>query len=288
MIHVIIAVHNRLNLTLNCLNSLRRQKKSEKLNIIVIDDGSTDGTSQYLKKNYPSITILKGNGFLFSAGCFQLGIEYILKISKSNDWVLLVSNDSELSPNAISELVHLSKSKNRKILAGALAVSLKDKKTIIRSGTIVQSWFFNKTKHIYEDLRIDQINNRDSIKVDFIPGRCLLHPIEMFEQVGNYDSETFKHYGNDEEFAIRAKKNGYLSYLCPLSLTYVMPNKEIVTAKLSIKFFFHTFFSERSSVNVVDKFKLTMKIVPLYAKVSFFFIAVVKSLYYFLKNISRK
>jgi GT2 family glycosyltransferase len=284
MIHVIVAVYNRLQLTINCISFLRQQQNFEDLNIIVVDDGSTDGTSEYLKKECPDIKILNGTGSLFSAGCFHLGIEYVKKISNPGDWVLLVSNDSEISSNTILELVNVSNSKNRMALTGALAVNLDDKKTIIRSGTVVESWFLNKTKHIYENLKLDQITNKNPVEVDFLPGRCILHPIEMFIAVGNYDAKRFKHYGNDEEFSVRAKKFGYPSLLCPSSIIYVKSNEEIVTPKISIKYFFHTFFSMKSSVNIIDKFKLTIKIVPLYAKISFFIIGVLKSLYFFFKR----
>ena len=284
MIHIIVAVHNRLKLTVNCLNSLYKQENYNDLNIIIIDDGSTDGTSEYLKKNFPEVKILNGTGSLFSAGCFHLGIEYILKNSNPKDWVLLVSNDSEVSPNAIKEMVKISESKKREILIGALTVNLDDKQTIIRSGTIVKSWFLNKTKHVFDGDKLDNINNTETIEVDFLPGRCLLHPIEIFDVVGNYDYKRFKHYGNDEEFSIRAKKFGYKSFLCPSSITYVKPNDEIIPAKISINFFLHTFFSTRSSSNLIDKFKLSFIVVPWHAKITYFLIGVLKSLYSFLKR----
>ncbi len=284
MIHVIVAVYNRLNLTINCLNSLRKQNNYGNLNIIVVDDCSEDGTEEYLKKNFPEVKILKGTGSLFSAGCFHLGIEYILKIGKANDWILLVSNDSEVSPNAISELVKFSEIKNRKILVGALTVNLEDRETIIRSGTVVRSWFFNKTNHILEGSKLKKNPDKNLIKVDFLPGRCLLHPIEMFGVVGNYDAKRFKHYGNDEEFSIRARKFGYPSYLCLTGITYVKHNEEIIPAKMSINYFFHTFFSDRSSSNIIDKFKLSFMVVPWYAKITYFLIGVLKSLYLFFKR----
>ena len=283
MIHVVVAVYNRLNLTINCLNRLSLQKNFDDLNLIVVDDGSTDGTTEYIKKNFKNITILKGDGNLFSAGCFHLAIEYILKIGRPDDWILLVSNDSEISENAIVELKKCSENKNRKILSGALAVKLKDRNTVIRSGTIVKSWFFNKTNHVFEGMKLDQITSKDPVKVDFLPGRCLLHPIEMFKKVGNYDSKNFSHYGNDEEFSIRAKKFGYPSFICLSSITYVRENEEITPKDLSLKYLFHTLFDKRSSSNIIDKFKLTIRIVPYYAKASYFIVGILKSIYSYLK-----
>ena len=50
MIHVVIPVFNRLELTKKCIASIKKQKNCEKIKIIVVDDGSTDGTSKFLKK----------------------------------------------------------------------------------------------------------------------------------------------------------------------------------------------------------------------------------------------
>ena len=60
MIHVLIPVFNRLNLTIKCIKSLKKQNNYKFLNIIVIDDNSTDGTSVCLKKKFFDLTILKG------------------------------------------------------------------------------------------------------------------------------------------------------------------------------------------------------------------------------------
>ena len=51
MIHLIIPVYNRLNYTKNCLSSIHKQINFNELNIIIVDDGSTDGTNDYIKKN---------------------------------------------------------------------------------------------------------------------------------------------------------------------------------------------------------------------------------------------
>lgn len=287
MINIIIPVYNRINLTLKCIDSICKQKIFDELNIFIVDDGSTDNTSEIINQRYPFIKIIKGTGNLFSAGCFQLAISIVLKKCNLNDWILLISNDSELAPDTIIQLVNFAKLKKRKVLAGAMAINLEDRQTIIRSGAIVYSWFFNILKHIYDRKKVNELANLEPRKVDFIPGRCLLHPVEMFNVVGNYNSKKFKHYGNDEEFSMRAKKNGFDSYIVPKSLIYVMPNRNIVKVKLSLQYFFFIFFNEKSSVNIVDKLKITLAIVPFYAKLTFFLIGIIKTFYFFFKSILR-
>ena len=279
MIHVVIPVHNRLKFTKTCLTSLRNQKKITNLNIIVIDDGSSDGTFDYLKKNFPDITILKSDGSLFWCGAVNFGINYVLKIAEENDWILLVNNDAELKSDALYHLIKSSKKKNRKAITGSLTLSSKDKQTVIKSGTIIRSWFFNITEHIFKDYKYNHLSNLEPKEVDLITGRCLLHPIEIFKKVGNYDSITFNHYGGDDEFSIRAKRYGYSVLLCPLSVVFLVEDKKISPKKFTISNFLYSLFNIKSSSNIINKFRLTKKIVPFYAKPSFFFIGVMKSIY---------
>ena len=110
MIHVIIPVFNRLNYTIKCLYSLKNQKNYGDLKIIIVDDGSTDGTSQYLENNFPEITVLDGSGFLFWGGAVSLGVEYVIKNSNPKDWVLLVNNEC-LSRDAIENLIEIAENR---------------------------------------------------------------------------------------------------------------------------------------------------------------------------------
>ena len=280
MINVIIPVHNRLKLTIKCINSLKEQYNFSNLKIIVVDDASTDNTFQYLKENFKNIIILKGSGSLFWGGAVNYGIEYVLKNSETNDWILLVNNDVELSVDTIKKLIEVSESKNRKAIVGALTVCSLDKQTIIKSGTIVKSWFLNITKHIFKGKKIMNLKLKNYEKVDLLTGRCLLHPIEIFRRAGNYNSQKFIHYGGDDEFSMRIKKYGYSSLLCTSTIVFLEPNFE----KKKITFF-ENFFGIRSSSNIINKFKFTLEVVPIYAKLSFFLISIIKSLFIYLKKI---
>ena len=146
MIHVIIPVHNRFDYTRSCIESLLKQITPEKLNIIVVNDGSTDNTKSYIENHYPQIKLLQGNGNLFWGGAVNFGINYARKISKKNDWVLLVNNDVEFAPNAISELIKVINNNGRRVIAGSLSLDYIDKSTVIKSYNC-ESWFLNKTKH---------------------------------------------------------------------------------------------------------------------------------------------
>jgi len=285
MIHVIIPVHNRLKKTITCLKSLEKQNIYKNLRIIIVNDGSNDGTKEHITKNFPQVNIINGDGSLFWGGAIKLGIEYVLKKKKAGDWILILNNDVELTPATIAQLISISENNKRKSLVIPLTLNAKNRSTVIKSGTIVKSWLFNITKHVFIGMKNEEITNKQPIIVDILTGRCVLHPIEMFKLTGNYDAINFKHYGCDDEFSIRVKKYGYSILLCPSTIIFLTENEQVTKyKKINFQNFFHTFFSVKSSSNIINKFKFTIKVVPKYAKLSFFLIAILKSFYIFFKK----
>ena len=61
MLHIVIPVFNRLSFTLACLDSLREQTDQD-FKVVIVDDGSTDGTAATLAKDYPEVKVLLAPG----------------------------------------------------------------------------------------------------------------------------------------------------------------------------------------------------------------------------------
>ena len=246
------------------------QKNCGKIKIVIIDDGSSDGTRDYIERNFPNIVVLYGDGSLFWGGAINYGVEYVKKNSKNyNDWLLIINNDAILSPNTIFELVESAKQKSSSCLVGALSVNLKDKKTILKSGTIVESWLLNKTRHIYDGLNLKELPKKEKmIKVDFLTGRCLLHPMSIFNKLDNYDSKNFPHYGADDEFSIRAINFGFDCYVCLSSIVFLDISDNQQYPLIFKRLYFILF--DKNPVNIINK-TINLMIVPLYAKISFYY-----------------
>ena len=130
MIYIIIPVHNRINNTIKCLNSIYEQEY-DNIQIIIIDDGSTDGTKQIIEDKYSEVTVLNGTGSLFWTGAVHYGVNYILSLAgKKDDWVLLINNDVVITEGVIDKLIAFSENKNRNVIVNALSVDLNDKNKI--------------------------------------------------------------------------------------------------------------------------------------------------------------
>ena len=120
--HVVIPVFNRLSMTLGCLESLSVQT-DKMMNVVLVDDGSTDDTSEVVLKRFPEVHILEGNGDLWWTGAINLGIRHVLSSAAPGDYVVLVNNDTYFEsdfitrcrktaqryPNALIGSAHLAK-----------------------------------------------------------------------------------------------------------------------------------------------------------------------------------
>ena len=92
---VLITCHNRLEKTKECLKSIYFQKKIEQydVKVFLVDDGSTDGTPEYIKENFPEIILIQGDGNLYWGGGMYLAWEEALKYKKNFDYFLWVNDD---------------------------------------------------------------------------------------------------------------------------------------------------------------------------------------------------
>lgn len=72
-VYALMPVFNRLSMTKTAINCLRLQEFDDKLMIIVVDDGSTDGTQEYLDTQ-SDIVVLQGDGTLWWGGGYRLRI----------------------------------------------------------------------------------------------------------------------------------------------------------------------------------------------------------------------
>lgn len=208
-IFICIPVFNRLPFTINCINSLLNQTY-QNFHIIICDDGSKDGTSEYLSTNFPSITLLYGNGDLWWAGGTNKCIEYALTVCRSGDFIFTMNNDSYIYPNLLRDLIYESQ-RNPKAILGCVNVTNSDLNLIEPSAFKEQNTFFfpkllraiNKWNENLDNIKFDFDN------VDSLSGKGCLILIDVFKEIGLYNSKKLPHYYADTEFTYRAKKKGF-------------------------------------------------------------------------------
>jgi GT2 family glycosyltransferase len=211
-IAVLLTCFNRRELTLRCLEQLAAQQAAipRTLHVILVDDGSCDGTGDAVRKAFPAVQVLEGSGQLYWVGGMRLAFGEALK--GSFDFVLFLNDDTILSPNAIDVLLVTAYGLEEKGITAIIAGSTCDAATGQRTygGELqVKSWFARSSR----SLPLDPLPNQ-SRRCDTMNANCTLIPSRIFKTLGNFDA-VFTHRFADTDYGFRALKAGFYVYIAP-------------------------------------------------------------------------
>jgi GT2 family glycosyltransferase len=200
---IIIPVHNRINHTIKCLDSLK-DINYKNFKIIVVDDGSTDGTSAIIKNNYPNVVIFNGDGNLWWSGAMNIGVEYCRK--QNYDFILCLNNDNVVSKDFLDGLIYVN-SKYINSIVGSFVYFI-DKPNLIRfAGGKINWWTGHVSDTFYKEE--DNDNIPETFETDWLGGMGVLVPINAFSKTGYFDEKWFPHYSGDQDFWLRARNEGF-------------------------------------------------------------------------------
>ncbi len=245
MIYIVIPVFNRINFTRDCLNSLQKQT-NKNFTTIVVDDGSTDGTSEIIKKQYPEVVLLQGDGNLFWTASVNLGIEYALQ--KDAVHVMTLNNDVIAPEDYIENMYKWIKKKPEAVL-GSLEIDANSKKIIFGGQRI------NWIKSSYQSL-LDILPEKDwhgIHAVTHLPGRGLLIPSKVFKKIGLFDQKIFPHYMADYDFTHKLLRHGFEMYCNFDAKLYTYPQESgdsMIRQKKSLKNYYNHLFSIKGGGNL--------------------------------------
>jgi GT2 family glycosyltransferase len=201
---IVIPVHNKRQLTLKCLESLERQT-IKGARIIVVDDGSTDGTAKAIRTKFPCVTILRGNGNLWWSASMNLGVKCALELDTA--YIISLNNDLEVAEDYIEKMIYWAQQKPSAIL-GSYAFDIKTGLPVYGGERII----WQKMKYV-SLLDVLPPENRTGIhEVTHFPGRGLWIPAEVFKSIGLFDAKWLPHYSADYDFTFRARENGFELY----------------------------------------------------------------------------
>ena len=258
-IYIVIPVHNRLEATRECLESLRYQTY-KRFKIVLIDDGSTDGTSEFVKENYPDVTVLTGDGNLWWTGATNLGVRHALELCRPDDYVLTLNNDTVLPEDYLETMMSLAR-RAPNALIGSIARDYRRRDICVDEGVAIR-WFSAK----FIKLKPPSDNKSDSFyPVSALPGRGTLIPVSVFRDVGLYDDQNFPHYTADYDFSLRAAKAGYDLLLHPKCYLYSrtdLTGISNVHNRVSFRVWLKSFNSVKSPNNLKIRFRFGLRHAP--------------------------
>ena len=203
MIYVIIPVFNRIEKTKSIISCLREQTAKDFFHTIIIDDGSTDGTSEWLIKQN-DIKTIKGTGNLLWGGAINLGFNYLERIATSKDWVVLINNDVIIEKDYINNIFKLAK-KHYPAAIGSAIKNYSETPEINSVNLKIDTWNLK----IYDEIKNKKkYQNFGIVQSDVLSGRGVIYPLEKIIKCGGMRPKILPHYYADYELSLRAKKMG--------------------------------------------------------------------------------
>lgn len=202
-IAILLTCHNRRKRTLSCLESIHNQEiyVDLKKQIVLVDDGSTDGTVSAVRDQFPEVTVIRGDGDLYWNGGMRVAMNHAMELTP--DFYLLLNDDTTLYSDSISRLVKEHQGlRERREIPVALVGSTRDPDTgkLNYGGWNAGKW--------YNPLHTEIIHPKDEpVRCDTFNANCVLLGESVVSLVGNLDS-NFTHGFGDYDYGFRVTKKG--------------------------------------------------------------------------------
>lgn len=206
-VSIIIPVHNKFELTYHCIASLILSENRCSYEVIVVDDCSTDQTTELadIVDNVRIIVNTENLGFLRNCNKAALAAK--------GQYVVLLNNDTEVCNRWLDEMLDVFRRYDRVGAVGSKLIYPDGK--LQEAGGIVwdngQPWNLGRNGNPHDP------QWSYTRQVDYISGAALMLPKTVWDEVGGLSDEFAPAYYEDTDLAFKVREAGYRTVYCPHS-----------------------------------------------------------------------
>lgn len=210
LVYAIVLAWNHKEMTIECIESLLASRYLN-MRLVVVDNGSTDGTSDVLSERFSEIEILRSSTNLGIAGGYNMGLKHAF--NNGAEYILIANNDIIVDQMMLSNLVKALES----IPGSGIAMP----KIYHYFGDQTRLWCTGAYwRRFPPSVKMMGVNAKDSGRfskfreIEYAPSCCLLIRREVLEIVGYFDTGYFFYY-DDWDFSVRTRKAGFSIWFIP-------------------------------------------------------------------------
>ena len=207
---IIIPNWNGLKTLKACIESALNQ--SVKSAVILVENGSSDDSLEFVQKNYPEVIIVKNNKNLGFAGGVNSGIRY--SFMNNYEYLLLLNNDAVAEKDWVKYMIRaIKKSEN---IGAATSKILTNNNLIDSVGNGYSSWGLPFPCARNEEATE---NYNEEIQILGVSGGASIYKVKMLKEIGLFDEDFFAYY-EDLDLSIRAWLAGWKIIYEPKAIVF--------------------------------------------------------------------
>ena len=207
LVSVIIPVWNGINDLPACLAALREQSYPS-LEIIAVDNASTDGSGDWIEENYPQVRLIRNRENTGFGGACNAGLA-----AAQGETLVLLNQDTIVRRDWLAALIQA--------LAKDSSIGIAGSKALYPNGTIQHAGAKVDKRGASEHLGYRQKNTGrydELADCDYVTGASLALRRTVYEQIGGFDPGFYPAYLEDVDLCYRARAAGWRVVYVPLSV----------------------------------------------------------------------
>jgi len=209
---IVIVNLNTLLLLRNCLSSIfDTSQDSHAPEVIVVDNGSSDGSGDMVKREFPSVLLAENTTNVGFSKATNQGIR-----ASTGRLILLLNSDTVLEKQTLSSLMEFMRGHNDAGVCGAC---------LMRPDGSVQPFLFGSDptlsylmhrglKRLFLGRALHDWDTKDVMEVDWVSGACLMARREVLFSAGLLDENIFMYF-EDTDLCLRVRRSGWKIYFNP-------------------------------------------------------------------------
>jgi len=210
----IIVTHNSKKWIEKVLNKMA--KSTYKTSVLVIDNASSDGTNEFIKKHHQNVEIIENTGNWGFSKANNIGLMRVL--DEKYDYAFLLNHDAWIEPDTLEKLLVTREKHHEYGVISPIHLNGDGERL---------DWMFTKyisnpkdggRKLLTDLLKKNEVE--EIYDVDFVNAACWLISRECIDRVGLFDDALFPHYYEDRNYTKRTQYHNLKIGIVPGAFIY--------------------------------------------------------------------